>query len=346
MSVGPGAMAALSGDEPGREPVTGFETNRVVRDTGARYPILQAPMSWIARSQLVSAVSAAGAMGLLETSGRDLSASMREAELIRARTDQPFGVNLAIRYLSGDAEREEATLAWALDGRVRFVTTSAGDPRRYLRRIKDAGVKVYHSVGSLDGALKAADAGVDGLIVEGGESAGIRAPEPVHIFTLLQAVRARTDLPIVAAGGVAGGRGMAGAFALGADGVAMGTRFVASLESPVHENYKAAIIGASASDTVRVGLGPGVMARVLKTELSQRIAAGDRDPPPSRNPVQDLYVDGKLDIAMGSAGESAGLIGSVEPVANVISGAVAQFWTELDRLAGLVEARRARLPAR
>jgi enoyl-[acyl-carrier protein] reductase II len=324
------------------EPVTGFEDNRVVRDTGARYPILQAPMSWIARAQLVSAVSAAGATGLLETSGRDLAASMREAELVRERTDRPFGINLAIRYLSGDEEREQATLAWALDGRVRFVTTSAGDPRRYVRRIKDAGVTVYHSVGTLEAALKAADAGVDGLIVEGGESAGIRAPQAVHTFVLLQAVRARIELPIVAAGGIAGGRGMAGAFALGADGVAMGTRFVASQESPVHENYKAAIVGAAPSDTLRVPLGPGVMARVLKTGLSERFAAGDRDPPPSRNPVQDLYVDGRLDVAMGSAGESAGLIGSVEPVGEIIAGAVAEVWGELERLAGLAATRRAK----
>jgi enoyl-[acyl-carrier protein] reductase II len=321
------------------EPITGFEENRVVGHTGARVPILQAPMSWIARSQLVSAVSAAGAMGLLETSGRDLAASIREAELIRERTDRPFGINLAIRYLSGDPEREEATLAWALDGRVGFVTTSAGDPRRYVRRIKDAGVTVYHSVGSLEGALKAADAGVDGLIVEGGESAGIRAPQPVHSFVLLQAVRARVDLPIVAAGGIAGGRGMAAAFALGAEGVAMGTRFVASRESPVHENYKAAIVRAEASDTVRVPLRPGVVARVLKTQLSERVAAGDKDPPPSRNPVQDLYVDGKLEIAMGSAGESAGLIEAIESVSDIVASSVEGFWDELDRLAALAARR-------
>jgi enoyl-[acyl-carrier protein] reductase II len=318
---------------------TGFEDNRVVRHTGARYPILQAPMSWIARSQLVGAVSAAGAMGLLETSGRDLQASMREAELIREKTAAPFGINLAIRYLSGDPEREAATLDWALDGRVSFVTTSAGDPNRYVRRIKEAGVTVYHSVGSLEGALKAEDAGVDGLIVEGGESAGIRAPQPVHTFVLLQTVRERVDLPIVAAGGVAGGRGMAGAFALGAEGVAMGTRFVASRESPVHENYKAAIIAAAASGTITVPMARGVMARVLRTELSERFAGGDRDPPPSRNPVQDLYIAGKLDVAMGSAGESAGLVREIRPAAEIVETVVAEFWAEIDRLAALAAAR-------
>ena len=320
-------------------PLTGFEDNPVVRHTGARYPILQAPMSWIARADLVSAVSEAGAMGLLETSGRDLAASMAEAERVRARTDRPFGVNLAVRYLSGDPEREEATLKWALDGRFAFATTSAGDPRRYIRRIKDAGVIVYHAVGSLEAALKAQDAGVDGLVVEGGESAGIRGPQPVHSFVLLQAVRARVELPIVAAGGVAGGRGMAGAFALGAQGVAMGTRFVASRESPVHANYKAAIVAAQAGDTVRVPFRPGIMGRVLKTDLSSRVAAGDLDPPPSRNPVRDLYVEGRLDLAMGSAGESAGLVGSVQSVGEIVEETVAAFWDELDRLAALARRR-------
>ena len=320
--------------------MTGFENNRVVRDTGARYPILQAPMSWIARARLVSAVSSAGGMGLLETSGRDLEASMREAELVRKATDRPFGINLAIKYLRDDEEREGAVLRWALASGVKFVTTSAGDPGRYVRRIKDAGVTVYQSVATLEGALKAEDAGVDGLVVEGGESAGIRGPEPVHSFVLLQAVRARVDLPIVAAGGIVDGRGMAAAFALGAEGIAMGTRFVASAESPVHETYKQAIVAASPSGTVSIPMGKSVIARVLRTELATRISQGDRDLLPSRNPVQDLYIDGRLDVAMGSAGESAGLIDAVQPVADIIDGAVQGFWREIDRLAALAALRR------
>lgn len=319
---------------------TGFEGNRVLAHTGSRFPIIQAPMSWIARAQLVGAVSDAGALGLLETSGKDLDASKREAEKIRERTDQPFGINLAVRYLKDDEERETATLAWALGSGVRFVTTSAGDPRRYVARIRDAGIAVYHSVGSLEAALKAEDAGVDGLIVEGGESAGIRAPDPVHSLALLQSVRARVHAPIVAAGGIATGAGMAAAFALGAEAVTMGTRFVASAESPVHPLYKAAIVEAGAGDTVTVPLGPGVRARVLKTELAAHVAAGHRDRLPSRNPVQDLYVDGRLDLALGSAGESAGLVSSIEPVERIVTDIIAGFWQRIDVLAGLAEQRR------
>ena len=312
-----------------------FADNRVVRHTGAQYPIIQAPMAWIARAKLVSAVSAAGALGLLETSGRDPAASRREYDAIKAATERPFGINLAIKFLRGDEALEAQVLDWALDGRVRFVTTSAGDPHRYVKRIKDAGVTVYHAVPTLEGALKAEDAGVDGLVVEGGESAGIRGPEPVHSFVLLQAVRERVALPIVAAGGVVDGRGMAAAFALGAEGVAMGTRFVASAESPVHDNYKAAIVAASPSGTLALPFPPGATSRVLKTPLARQVAAGEDPPERSRKVFADLYMDGRTDIAMGSAGESAGLIHAVKPCRDIVEDTIAGFWRELDRLAAL-----------
>jgi enoyl-[acyl-carrier protein] reductase II len=312
--------------------MAGFANNRVVRHTGAAYPIIQAPMAWIARARLVSAVSAAGALGVLETSARDLDASRREYEAIIAATNRPFAINLAIKFLKGDEAFEQKVLDWALDGRVRFVTTSAGDPGRYVGRIRDAGVIVYHAVPSLEGALKAEDAGVDGLIVEGGESAGIRGLDPVHSFVLLQAVRERVDLPIVAAGGVADGRGMAAAFALGAEGVTMGTRFVASAESPVHDNYKAAIVEASPSGTRAISLGSGTTARVLKPLPRPE---GDTPPQRSLNAIKDLYIDGRTDLASGSAGETAGLIHAVKPVAEIVDETVRGFWREIDRLAAL-----------
>ena len=211
-----------------------FDGNRVTAHTRSRYPIFQSPMTWIARSPLVTAVSKAGAMGLLENSIRDLAVTKREFTAIRAATNAPFGVNLPIRYLQMDPKEETAIIDWLLGQGIHFVTTSAGDPTRYTKILKGAGVTVYHATATLRGAQKAVDAGVDGLIVEGAESAGIRNPEEVHTFALLQAVREKVDVPIVAAGGIVDGRGMAAAFALGAEGVTMGTRFVASFESPVH----------------------------------------------------------------------------------------------------------------
>lgn len=312
-----------------------FKDNRVVRDTGAAVPVIQAPMAWVARSSLVSAVSAAGAMGILETSSGDLAAVQQEYDIIRQRTNRPFGINLAIKFLKDRPEVEEKVLDWVLDGRIGFVTTSAGDPRRYVQRIKDAGVTVYHAVPTLEGALKAEDAGVDGLIVEGGESGGVRGIDAVHSLALLQAVRERVALPIVAAGGIVDGRGMAAAFALGAEGVAMGTRFVASAESLVHDNYKQAIVEASPSGTLAVPMGGRSVFHVLRTELSEGLASGQRQAP-AGNALKDLYVDGRLDLALGSAGESAGLIHAVKPVADIVDDTVAGFWREIERLSRLM----------
>ncbi len=311
-----------------------FRNNRVIAHTGAAVPVIQAPMAWIARAQLVSAVSAAGGLGILETSSGDLAAVQKEYDAIRSTTDRPFGINLAVKFIKDRPDVERAVLDWALDGRVKFVTTSAGDPRRYVGRIKDAGVTVYHAVPSLEGALKAEDAGVDGLVVEGGESGGVRGADPVHSFALLQAVRERTGLPIVAAGGIVDGRGMAAAFALGAEGIAMGTRFVASAESPVHPNYKQGIVDASVSGSIAVPMGGRAVAHVLRTALSEAMARGEQ-PGGLGSALKDLYIDGRLDLAVGSAGESAGLVKAVEPVATIIESTVTGFWREIDRLAAL-----------
>jgi enoyl-[acyl-carrier protein] reductase II len=316
-----------------------FKGNRVVRDTGSTYPIFQSPMSWIARSRLVSAVSAAGAMGVMETSA-GFPTVQEEYDAIRARTDRPFAINIAIKFIKDRPEVEKAVLDWALDGRIKFMTTSAGDPRRHVQRIKDSGVTVYHQVASLDGALKAEDAGVDGLVVEGGESGGVRGPDSVHSLALLQAVRERVDLPIVAAGGVVDGRGMAAAFALGAEGVAMGTRFVCSAESPVHENYKLGIVGAASNGSLAVPMGERAVIRVLRTGLSEAIARRDPDAPTAESSLDALYVAGRLDTALGSAGESAGLIRAIKPVAEIVDDTVAGFWREIERLSRLLDPRR------
>src|ERR1700760_1139689 len=206
-----------------------FDGNRVTAHTRSRYPIFQSPMTWIARSPLVTAVSKAGAMGLLENSIRDLEVTQREFTAIRAATNAPFGVNLPIRYLQMDPKEETAIIDWLPGQGIHFVTTSAGDPTRYTKLLKGAGVTVYHATATLRGAQKAVDCGVDGLIVEGAESAGIRNPEEVHTFALLQAVREKVDVPIVAAGGIVDGRGMAGGFPARARGGTQGERVFAPL---------------------------------------------------------------------------------------------------------------------
>lgn len=315
-----------------------FAGNRVLADTGAKYPISNAPIGYFARASLAGAVSAAGGFGLLETATQGLDETTLEYDRIRARTDAPFGVQLFLRVLVQQGRLDEV-LDWVLDGRTRFLVTCVGDPARVLPRVKDAGVKLYHQTGSLDDALRAVDAGADGLIVEGAESGGLRSEKSLHLFTFLQRVRSRIDVPIIAGGGVADGYGMAGAFALGAEGIIMGTRFISSVESPVHGNFKQAIADCDAT----LNLEPvkkGIKMRVVLNEFSEAVARGDIDPQgnPYAGPVMELFEHGRTDKAMVGCGESATLISAIKPVAEIIEETVTVFWQEVERLARMLPA--------
>lgn len=193
-------------------------------------------------------------------------------------------------------------------------------------------------MGSLEQALRVEDAGVDGLILEGAESGGIRGETILQIFSLLQQVRRRVDLPIVAAGGIVDGNGMAGAFALGAEGVMMGTRFISCAESPVHDNWKQAIVDCDT--TLRINIGkPGIAIRVVRNDFSDSVARGDLQPNgnPYAGPFLELFKNGRVDLAMVGAGESASLVRSIQPAAEIVAETVTVFWREMERLAGLLK---------
>jgi enoyl-[acyl-carrier protein] reductase II len=166
-------------------------------------------MGWIARSQLAGAVSRAGGLGIIETSSGETANCQREIQTM-LDSGLPFGVNLPIRFL-----KDEAMLRYVCESGIRFVTTSAGSPAKFMASLKAAGIVVYHAVPTLDTAMKCVDAGVDGLVVEGSEGGGFKNPEEVSTLVLLQAIREKTDIPMIAAGGIVDGRGMAAAFALG-----------------------------------------------------------------------------------------------------------------------------------
>ena len=147
-------------------------TNRFLEHTGAKYPIIQAPMGWIARSQLASAVCAAGGLGIIETSSGETDACKAEIEKMFELTDAPFGVNLPIMFL-----KDDAMLAYICDSGVKFVTTSAGSPSKFIGPLKEAGIVVYHAVPTVEAAIRCVEAGIDGLVVEGGEGGGFKNPE-------------------------------------------------------------------------------------------------------------------------------------------------------------------------
>jgi len=288
--------------------------NRITDLLGIEIPIVQAPMGYIARAQLASAVSNAGAMGIIETSSGDLGAIRGEISKMADLTDRPFGVNIAQAFV-----RDRSIVDFVVEQGVRFVITSAGDPRTYTTQLKDAGLTVFHVVPTLRAAQKAVDAGVDGLVVEGSEGGGFKNPSDVSTMVLLPLVASKVDVPIIAAGGFVDGRTMAAAFALGAEGIQMGTRMVATVESPIHENWKQAIVAASETDTVLLNRHAAPSLRVLRTERSNALefdTTSNAMEHMARH--QELYFGGDMDSALALSGAVAGRINSVEPVAKVI----------------------------
>lgn len=300
--------------------MTAPATNRVLAHTGARYPIIQAPMGWIARTQLASAVSRAGGLGIIETSSGETANCQAEITKMSA-LGLPFGVNLPIRFL-----KDDAMLRFVCASGVKFVTTSAGSPAKFIAPLKDAGITVYHAVPTVDAALKCVDAGIDGLVVEGGEGGGFKNPEEVSTLVLLQAIRARVDVPLVAAGGICDGRGMAAAFALGAEAVQMGTRFVSCAESPVHANYKNAIVDAGVTGTWMLNTKASPCIRALKSQRTQAIHEEGLMPADSFSGIQRVYFDGDMEAAPALAGQTAGLIDSVKTAQQIIEDTVAEFF--------------------
>lgn len=293
---------------------------RITQMLGTRLPVLQAPMGWIARAQLASAVSEAGGLGIIETSSGELDAVREEIRKMRTLTEKPFGVNIAQAFV-----KDPDIVQFVVDQGVRFVTTSAGSPTRYTEQIKKAGLTVFHVVPTLAGARKAVEAGVDGLIVEGGEGGGFKNPRDVATMVLLPLVASHCDVPIIAAGGMLCGRTMAAAFMLGAEGVQLGTRMVSALESPVHENWKQAIIEARETDTIFLNrrFGPGL--RALRTERSEGLEHADHNVMGEFGNAKALYFGGDMNASIALSGQVAGRIDAVRPVREILDEMMREF---------------------
>ena len=294
--------------------------NRVIKHTGSKYPIIQAPMGWIARSQLASAVCEAGGMGIIETSSGEIDNCKKEILKMSELTDKPFGVNLPLLFL-----KDDSMVKFCVDAGVKFVTTSAGDPTKYISVLKDAGITVYHAVPSLQGAIKAADAGVDGLVIEGTEGGGFKSPVEIGLLVLIQSIKQNIDLPLIAAGGIVDGAGMAAVFAAGAEGIQMGTRFVSSVESPVHRNFKDKIIDSGIDGTLILNKSSKPVIRALKSDLTINIdQKGEMDMSAMMN-IKNLYFDGDMEAAPALSGQSTGLISEIKPVKQIIEETIDEF---------------------
>ena len=280
-------------------------------------------MGYIARAQLASAVSNAGALGIIETSSGQLDQVRDEIVKMRDLTDRPFGVNIAQMLV-----RDPGIVDFVHDQGVRFVTTSAGNPEVYTPALHAAGITVFHVVPNLRGALKAVKAvaaGVDGIVAEGGEGGGFKSSRDVASMVLVPLVCSKVDVPVVAAGGIVDGRSMAAALALGAEGVQMGTRMVSSAESPVHGHYKQLVVDAAETGTVFLNRWHKPGFRVLATPRSEaherndeQVALGTLDG------ILRLYFEGDLEAAFAFGGQVAGRIDEVKPVAQIVRETIAE----------------------
>ncbi|MCD6486410.1 MAG: nitronate monooxygenase [Syntrophobacterales bacterium] len=239
---------------------------RVTRILGIKYPVIKGGMVWVSNAELTAAVSNAGGLGVMGAGAMDIKILNEELDKLQSMTDKPFGISFPL--IRPDYE---AMIGAALDKGVKVVVTSAGNPAKTHKMLQSAGVIAIHVIANVKMAQKARDLGYHMVVAEGFEAGGHDGRDEITTFALIPQVVDAVDIPVIAAGGIADARGMIAAFALGAEGIQMGTRFAATEESPVHENFKQAIINAGDTDTTVTGRKLNDPVRVIKNKLSQVI---------------------------------------------------------------------------
>ena len=310
---------------PAAEPDT-VET-RITRLLRIRYPVIQAGMVWTAGSRLAVAVSEAGGLGMIGAGSMKPALLREQLQKAREGTRQPFAVNIPLSR--GDAEELIRT---CIDEGVGIVFTSAGHPGKFTPLLKEHGCFVAHVVAAVKHALKARESGCDAVVVEGFEAGGHNGVDELTTMVLVPQVRDAVDLPVIAAGGIADGRGMAAAMALGADAVQVGTRFAATVESSAHDRYKQAVVEARDTDTV-LTLRRLVPTRMLKTPFAARAAAAEREGAPPGVLAELLGEDRERrgifegDVAEGEleAGQCAGLVHEILPAGEVVRRMIGEY---------------------
>lgn len=301
---------------------------RATQLLGIEQPIVQSGMRWVARAELVAAVSNAGALGVLSAHTQpDAEALRREIARTRSLTSKPFGVNLTL--LAANAGVDVAGYARVVvEEGVPVVETAGGSPAKYLEALKQGGVKVMHKATSVRHALKAQSLGVDAVIIDGFECAGHPGQDDVPGLVLIPAAANALEIPVLAAGGIADGRGLVAALALGAEGVCMGTRFLLTRESPLHDAVKQRLLAAKETDTTLVGRRFGDSIRVLRNELVEGALALEAKDGTTHHDLLPLIGAARWMAAMESGeddaafpvGQCIGLIHDLPSCAELIEG--------------------------
>lgn len=304
-----------------------------------KYPVFQGGMAWIADASLAGAVSRAGGLGIISCGILDTDKIRAEVRRIKEITDRPYGLNVMLesRYV-------DDIMQMIIDEHVPVITTGAGNPGKYIPTLKDYGVTVIPVAGSVPVAQRVARAGADAVIAEGMESGG-HIGEATTMALVPQVVDA-VDIPVIAAGGIADGRGMAAAFMLGAQGVQLGTRFLSAAECNVAPEYKQAVIKAKASGTTVTGTSTGHPIRVLRNKLSRKIQMLEKHGG-SIDEIVDLGVgalrraaeEGDIDNGAVMSGQIAGLVKKEQPAAEIIADLMTDCIDVFDNRNAIVEGR-------
>lgn len=275
---------------------------------GIRYPIVQGGMQWVGRAELASAVSNAGGLGILTGLTQPTPEALsNEIARCRTMTDQPFGVNLTMLPSTNPPPYADYVTA-IIDSGVKIVETAGNSPKEFIARFKSAGVKIVHKCTSVRHALSAERNGVDAISIDGFEAAGHPGEDDVPGLVLVPAAARALKIPILASGGIADGRGMAAALVLGAHGINMGTRFMLTRESPVHDQIKQAIVAGSERDTKVIFKPFRNTARVFRNAISEEVATRERAPDATFADVQPLVAGARGRAAMETGDVDGGLL--------------------------------------
>ena len=310
-----------------------MKPNRVCDLLGIDAPVLQGGMLWLASAELAAAVCNAGALGILSAyagmaDGADPVENLRlQIRRMRELTSKPFGINVPL-----DLPEAGLLLDAALRDGVRVAVTAAGSPAHYTEWLRSSGVRVLHVVSSVSQAVFSASCGADAVIAEGTEAGGKLGREELSLMSLVPQVRDAVSCPVIAAGGIVDGRGLAAAFALGAEGVQLGTRFVATEECPAHPRYKQAILEARDTGTI-VTRRAGVPTRSLREGFAREVSVLEKSGAPAesirtfvgRGRSRKAQLDGNLSDGDAYAGSSAGMIREILPVAAVVESLIEAY---------------------
>jgi len=302
-------------------------TTRLTRLLGIEYPIIQGGMNRISRAELAAAVSNAGGLGILYSANLDTEEKLRE-EIRRTRslTDKPFGVNINLFPAARPVDTERY-IDIAIDEGVGIVETAGRSPDRYMERLKQGGVKVIHKApGAVKFARRAEKIGCDAVCIVGYESGGSPGFDDTSSLVLVRATADAVKIPVIASGGFVDAQGFVAALALGADGVCMGTRFMATRECPVHPRFKEWLLRANETDAVIVGRTIGLLSRVLKNEMVARVLEMEKEgatletlmPLISGENTTRVLFEGELDAGIAHCGQCIGLIHDIPAVKEVI----------------------------